>query len=650
MAKTTLKDLLFDTKTIGNKERTCLSILFSVIAVVVAGLVLYGAYYGGITALLLRSLFFSLVSASAMLFFALKYQQTWLRLGFYLFAVIALIPGPYLWHNYMDIIMRGAIAIPQDTWIFIGLICVVFLFVRMAVGWALIGLMTLALFYAYYGYLIPGKYGNGGFDISRLTSTLMLSTEGIYGIPMGVAVEYIFLFGLFGAILTKIGTGEVFVDLARGLTGRVQGGPGLSAALSSALLGSLNGSAVANVVTTGTFTIPLMKRVGYSAKLAGAIEAAASSAGQIMPPVMGAAAFLMAEIIGIPYSEVALAALIPALLYVLALMIAVRLEAGRLNLERDTEAGLKLLLRTLKKKSYLLLPLVVLIGLMVSGESPTQAAVMGILAGFFVSPWKAETRINIVDIIAACKETLVNILPIVAAVASAGVIIGVLNLTGLGLMLSGLIISLGNGHLWAVLLLTAGASFILGMGLPTSAAYLLLAVLVAPAMTQMGMAPLSAHMFIFYYGLVSAITPPVALAAYAASTISGADPTETAIESMRLGFVKLLVPFLFVTMPGILLIGSTSSIIAAIVIAALATSAMSIGFSGWLKNNLSWFIRGLYVIAAILIAWPQAATDFSPHIIGARLLGLALFVILLCKAAKGQSSHPHESQLEKSTA
>ena len=338
MAKTTLKDLLFDTKTVGNKERMCLSILFSVIAVAVAGLVLYGAYYGGITALLLRSLFFSLVSASAMLFFALKYQQTWLRLGFYLFAVIALIPGPYLWHNYMDIIMRGAIAIPQDTWIFIGLICVVFLFVRMAVGWALIGLMALAL----------------------LTSTLMLSTEGIYGIPMGVAVEYIFLFGLFGAILTKIGTGEVFVDLARGLTGRVQGGPGLSAALSSALLGSLNGSAVANVVTTGTFTIPLMKRVGYSAKLAGAIEAAASSAGQIMPPVMGAAAFLMAEIIGIPYSEVALAALIPALLYVLALMIAVRLEAGRLNLERDTEAGLKLLLRTLKKKSYLLLPLVAL--------------------------------------------------------------------------------------------------------------------------------------------------------------------------------------------------------------------------------------------------------------------------------------------------
>ncbi|WP_418138428.1 TRAP transporter permease [Marinomonas sp. RS-M-Aa-14] len=397
--------------------------------------------------------------------------------------------------------------------------------------------------------------------------------------------------------------------------------------------GSLNGSAVANVVTTGTFTIPLMKRVGYSAKLAGAIEAAASSAGQIMPPVMGAAAFLMAEMIGIPYAEVALAALVPALLYIFALMIAVRLEAGRLNLARDTGAGLQLLLTTLKTKSYLLLPLVVLIGLMVSGKSPTQAAVMGILAGLAVCPWKKETRINMFDLISACKETLTSTLPIVAAVAAAGVIIGVLNLTGMGLMLSGLIIELGDGNLWAVLLLTALASFVLGMGLPTSAAYLLLAVLVAPAMTQLGMEALSAHMFIFYFGLVSAITPPVALAAYAAATISGADANETAVESMRLGFVKLLVPFLFVTMPGVLLIGTMSSVVAAITFATLATASMSIGFSGWLREHLSWLTRLLYVVAAVLIAWPAAATDTSIAVLGARVIGIVLFAGLLFKAS-----------------
>jgi TRAP transporter 4TM/12TM fusion protein len=632
MWKTSLQSLLIQSALAGKREKTLVSLLFSAIAVGIAGLVLYGAYYGGITALLLRSSFFSLVAAAAMLLYALRYKNAIQRSTFYLLALIALIPGPYLWTHYIDIIMRGAMSIGMDLWVFITLIVVVFVFVRMAVGWALITLMSLAFLYAYFGYLIPGKYGHSGYDLSRLTSTLMLSTEGVYGVPMGVAVEYIFLFGLFGAILTKIGTGEVFVDIARGLTGRVQGGPGLSAALSSALLGSLNGSAVANVVTTGTFTIPLMKRVGYSAKLAGAIEAAASSAGQIMPPVMGAAAFLMAEMIGIPYAEVALAALVPALLYILALMISVRLEAGRLGLERDPEAGWKLLLATLKSKCYLLLPLVVLIALMVSGKSPTQAAVMGIIAGLFVCPWKKETRINLVDLIAACKDTLSSTLPIVAAVAAAGVIIGILNLTGMGLMLSGLIIELGDGNLWAVLLLTALASFVLGMGLPTSAAYLLLAVLVAPAMTQLGMATLSAHMFIFYFGLVSAITPPVALAAYAAATISGADPNETAVESMRLGFVKLLVPFLFVTMPGILLIGSTQSIIAAIIFATFATTSMSIGFSGWLRENLSWLLRSLYIIAAVLIAWPAAATDMSLTVIIARIIGFVVFVSLLVKA------------------
>lgn len=628
MEQTSLKSLLLTSDHLGRKEQLSVSFLFSILAIGIAGLVIYGAYYGGITALLLRSSFFSLVACSAMMLYGSRYKTPIVRVVFYALALVALIPGPYLWNSYIDIIMRGAMSIPTDTWVFLALAVIVFIFVRIAVGWALVVLMALAFLYAHFGYLIPGQYGHGGYDLNRLTSTLLLSTEGVYGVPMGVAVEYIFLFGLFGAILTKIGTGEVFVDIARGLTGRVQGGPGLSAALSSALLGSLNGSAVANVVTTGTFTIPLMKRVGYSPKLAGAIEAAASSAGQIMPPVMGAAAFLMAEMIGIPYAEVALAALVPALLYILALMISVRLEAGRLGLERDNEAGLRLLMETLKAKSYLLLPLIALVGLMIAGKSPTQAAVLGIVVGLFISPWKASTRINWVDLIQSCKETLLNTLPIVAAVASAGVVIGVLNLTGMGLMVSGLIIELGDGNLWGVLLLTALASFILGMGLPTSAAYLLLAVLVAPAMTQLGMETLSAHMFIFYFGLVSAITPPVALAAYAAATISGADANETAVESMRLGFVKLLVPFLFVTMPGVLLIGDSLSIIMAIFLATLATISMSIGFSGWLGAPLTMVQRGGFIVAALLIAWPEAAADFSTSVITLRVFGMGLLIVL----------------------
>lgn len=644
MKQTTFASLLLPSDYLGRKEQLVVSIVFSVLAVSIAGLVLYGAYYGGITALLLRSSFFSLVACAAMMFYAAKQRSSLVRGSFYLLSLIALIPGPYLWNTYIDIIMRGAMSVPDDIWVFLALVLVVFVFVKLAVGYTLVILMTTAFLYAHFGYLIPGQYGHGGYDLNRLTSTLLLSTEGVYGVPMGVAVEYIFLFGLFGAILTKIGTGEVFVDIARGLTGRVQGGPGLSAALSSALLGSLNGSAVANVVTTGTFTIPLMKRVGYSPKLAGAIEAAASSAGQIMPPVMGAAAFLMAEMIGIPYAEVALAALVPALLYILALMVSVRLEAGRLNLQPDTEAGWELLKATLKSKSYLLLPLFALVGLMIAGKSPTQAAVIGIVVGLAISPWKKATRVNWIDLIESCKETLTNTLPIVAAVASAGIVIGILNLTGMGLMVSGLIIEVGDGNLWSVLLLTALASFILGMGLPTSAAYLLLAVLVAPAMTQLGMETLSAHMFIFYFGLVSAITPPVALAAYAAATISGASANETAVESMRLGFVKLLVPFLFVTMPGILLIGDSLSIFIAITLASLATVSMSIGFSGWLGIPLTWAKRIGFVVAAVLIAWPEAASNFDTHIVVLRLTGLAVFIALsfvlspLCKRCKTQTA------------
>jgi len=264
--------------------------------------------------------------------------------------------------------------------------------------------------------------------------------------------------------------------------------------------------------------------------------------------------------------------------------------------------------------------------------------VVGILAGLLVSPWKPRTRINLVDLVASCTETLTATMPIVAAVASAGVIIGVLNLTGMGLMVSSLIIELGGGNLWAILLLTALASFILGMGLPTSAAYLLLAVLVAPAMTQLGMEPISAHMFIFYFGLVSAITPPVALAAYAAATISGARPNETAFESMRLGFVKLLVPFLFITMPGILLIGSALNVVLAITLATLATVSMSIGFSGWLWENLSPLVRALFVIAAVLIAWPETVSNTSALVLGARGLGLLMLATLCVRIFSTRSA------------
>ncbi|KRA47606.1 C4-dicarboxylate ABC transporter permease [Devosia sp. Root635] len=617
----------------SGRGATTVSLLYALLAVATTVLVIYGAFYGGITALLLRSMFYSLVSAAGLLAIGLSARSAPGRMVCYALAVVAIVPGPYLWHSYLDIITRGAMSNPLDNVMFVALCVVTFTLVRKHLGWALLLIASFALLYAWFGYLIPGKYGHGGYDLARLSSTLFLSTEGFFGVPMGVAVEYIFLFTLFGTLLMKTGTGEVFVDVARGLTGRIQGGPGLSAALSSTLFGTINGSAVANVVTTGTFTIPLMKRVGYSAKTAGAIEAAASSAGQILPPVMGAAAFLMAEIVGVPYSQIALAALVPGLLYVGALMIAIRLEAGRLNLERDVAGGLAFLGQTLKTRGYLLLPLIGMIALLFMGTTPTRAAVYCIALALVISPFRKETRPSLIDLVQVCRDTLASVMPIVAAVAAAGVVIGVLNLTGVGLMLSSLIVELGAGNVWAILLLTALASFVLGMGLPTSAAYLLLAVLVAPALTRLGMPAISSHMFIFYYGLVSAITPPVALAAYAAASISGADANETAVESIRLGFVKLLIPFLFVTMPGILMIGNGVQITLAIVLAGIAISAMTVCFSGWLGRTITWGERALIVLGSLLVVWPTPvdATDTLTLVargLGILLLGAVLFRVV----------------------
>lgn len=623
----------------GDKEATVVSLLYTLFAVGITGLVIYGAYYGGITALLLRSMFFSAVAAAGLAGAALQFPSPYKRLACYLLAAVALVPGPYLWHSYFDIVMRGSIATLTDEIIFVSLVVVALVLVRLTLGWALIILSVIALAYAYFGYLIPGKYGHGGYDIARLTSTLFLSTEGFFSIPMGVAVEYIFLFALLGTFLMKIGTGEVFVDIARGLTGRVQGGPGLSAALSSAMLGTINGSAVANVVTTGTFTIPLMKRVGYSPKLAGAIEAAASSAGQILPPIMGAAAFLMAEIIGVPYQQIALAALVPGLLYVLALMIAVRLEAGRLGLERETMGGWKYLGQTLLQRGYLLLPLVGLITLLANGMTPTRAAVYCLLFALVISPWRKQTRIGPIDLALVCRNTLIATLPIVAAVAAAGVVIGVLNLTGMGLMLSSLIVEVGGSNMWAILLLTALASFVLGMGLPTSAAYLLLAVLIAPALTRLGLPPIVAHMFIFYFGLVSAITPPVALAAYAAASIAGADANATAVESIRLGFVKLLVPFAFVTMPGLLMIGTGMEIALSIVLTAVATAGISIAFAGWFVRPLTALERIAITAGSFLAMWPTAVDATDSVTLTARILGLAA-VAAFAFRSMGSASQP----------
>ncbi|WP_319531844.1 TRAP transporter fused permease subunit [uncultured Cohaesibacter sp.] len=613
-------------------ERIIVALLIAAVALAASALVIHAAYFSSLTALLLRSMFFSLLAGAGLLMLAVKRKNVFIRLIFYALAIVALIPGPYLQQNYISIIRMGAIARETDIYLFVATVVVALVLARFYLGWTMVGLAVIALGYAMFGYLLPGEYGHAGYSLDRLTSNLFLRTEGLFSMPMGVAAEYILLFSLLGGLLLKSGLGKVFVDIAHALTGSVQGGPGLTAVVSSTMFSSINGSAVAGVVTTGTFTIPLMKRTGYRPKVAAAIEAAASSAGQIMPPVMGAAAFLMAEMTQIPYSTIAAAAAIPALLYVFALLVAVRLEAGKFNLERANPEDIPSIWTVLLKQGYMLLPLIALVGFLVYGFTPAKAAVLCILATLLLSPWRKETRISIAEIIEVCVVTVRNVMPIIAAVAVAGILIGVLTLTGLALQISSMILSWGGDSLLAVLILTMIASFILGMGMPTSAAYLLLAILVAPALVKFGLPILAGHMFIFYYGLLSAITPPVAIAAYAGASIAGSEPNETAIEAIRLGFVSVVAPFMFVYAPELLLIGSPLEIIIAVIGAFAAVFALGTSFAGWIGRPLSVIERLVLIVAGFALIAPFGAVQTDLASLGAKLVGAALVSFIIWKA------------------
>ena len=613
----------------GRREHRAVTIALAALSVLACVLVIWSAWFGDITALVLRATFFSLMAAAGLLVVAAARDRAWARFVLYGLAAAVLVPGPYLWVNYLKIVRSGGIADGLDMALFAVATLAALVLARFLIGWVMVALGVLALLYAFFGDLIPGTYGHAGYGLGRVTSNLFLRTEGLFGLPMGVAAQYILLFSLLGTLLLRTGLGQVFVDLAHAVTGRVQGGPALTAVVSSTMFSSINGSAVAGVVTTGTFTIPLMKRTGYRPKVAAAIEAAASSAGQIMPPVMGAAAFLMAELTRTPYATIAAAALIPALLYVFALLVAVREEAGKFDLGRSDPSEVPALRDVLMRRGHLLLPLVALIVFLAVGYTPSAAAVLCLGAALLVSVLSPATRIGPLGLVEVAVETVRNVLPVIAAVAVAGMLIGVLTLTGMALKLSSLILDLGAGSLLLTLLLTMVASFVLGLGMPTSAAYLLLAILIAPALVEFGLPVIAAHMFIFYYGLLSAITPPVALAAYAGASIAGADPNATAFESIRLGFVKIVAPFLFVYAPELLLIGTPTGIVLATLAAFAGIFAAGTAMTGWMIRHLGAASRGGFALVALLCAVALILPVGGAGSLLALAAGLALLALLI---------------------
>ena len=482
------------------------------------------------------------------------------------------------------------------------------------------------LLYCHFGQYFSGGLGHSGYSWKK-TISYMLGYEAVFGSPMNASATMVFLFMVFGAFLTFSGAGPFFIDLAMSLAGSKRGGPAKVAVISSALFGTVSGNSVANVVSTGAFTIPLMKSVGYKPKFAAAVEATASSGGQIMPPILGSAAFIMAELIGAPYSEIMLASIIPALLYFFTVFLMVDIEAAKNNLTGVAKEELpkrKYVLQNL----YMLLPLVVLtIVMTVLNQSAIRAASWGILSCIIVYIIK-NRKFSLKEILDAMADGAKSACGMICACGTAGIVVGVLNMTGAGIKFASFVVEVANGHLLVALILTMIASLILGMGLPTSASYIICAAVAAPALIDMGLTAIQAHMFVFYVACISAITPPVAMAAYAGATISGSKPMEVGFTACKLGICAFIVPFMFCYAPTLLWKGAAGDIIVTIITALIGATMLSYGlqrYAGCFSLPLGIIPACILIASALLMIIPGTVTDLI-GIAGACVVLIPLFL------------------------
>lgn len=504
-----------------------------------------------------RSLHVSMILALCFVMYPFGKKSDYKRISWLdgLFIVLSTGVVLYVWIDYLGVVERAGMPNTADFVAATLLVVLVLEAARRSAGWALPALSLIFIAYGLFGREIPGIFGHRGYTWMQLSNHFFANTEGIYGTSVSVAASYIFLFILFGAVMGKSGMGVFFNDLAMALAGHTRGGPAKVAVLSSGLLGSINGSAVANVVTTGAFTIPLMKKTGYSKDFAGAVEATSSVGGQLLPPVMGAAAFIMAEILSIPYSVIIVHAAIPALLYYLGIIIQVQLRAGKTNLVGLPRDHLPRVRNVMKDKGHLLIPIALLLYLLLfSGTTVVFSAVITITATIIVAAFKQSTRMSFRDICDAFAEGATQTVAVAIACACVGIIIGVISKTGFGLTMANTIITLGGKSLVVTLVFTMVTCMILGMGVPSIPAYIITATVAAPALAKLGIPTISAHLFAFYYAMFANLTPPVALAAFAAAGVSGGDPMRTGFAAVKLAIAGFIVPFMFVYSPQLMLI------------------------------------------------------------------------------------------------
>ncbi len=525
--------------------------------------------------------------------------------------LMLVVPTIYIFTVFDDWINRvGVVPTGWDFFFSVLFVVAVWEMARRTTGWPLAILTVVFILYGHFGNYLPGLFYHKGYAWDRM-ATYLFSLDGILGLPIQASAHYIFLFVLFGAFVDASGAGKFFVDFARCIAGRARGGPAKVSIISSALIGTASGSSVANVVVDGVFNIPLMKASGFRKDVAGAVEAMNSSGGQIVPPVMGAGAFLMAEILRIPYSQVCLAAIIPAALYFFSSYFMIDFYAAQTGLKGLKKEELPIFHKIMLEKGYLLIPLILLlVSLMVLMYSPYRSAMIGIISLIIASWIRKETRMGLMPIFRTLGNGARQAMEIIATCAAAGIIVGVLAQTGLGQKFAMIIFSYSKGILFIALIFTMLVAIVLGMGMPTTAAYAICASVLAPALVNdFNVPPIAAHLFIFYYACLSALTPPVALASFAAAAIANARPMEVGWQALRFAIAGFIIPFMFIYGPAMVLQGTGFEITTVIVTGLLGTMSLAAAVQGWLFRTVSLPVRGLLLVAALALIKPGWVTD-----------------------------------------
>jgi TRAP transporter 4TM/12TM fusion protein len=604
------------------REHTCWrQYITVVISVAFVLFQLYATLTGHITAQILRATHLAFIQLLAFLLFPASKKMRKDTLPWY-DVVLALIGAScwmYIVINFDTLVRRSGNNTVLD--VIIGIVGILILFesCRRIVGLPIMIIAGCFVFYAFAGKYLPGFMHHRGYSLQRVVCHLFYNTEGIMGTPIGACSTFIFLFILFGALLEKTGIGQFFIDVCNSIAGGASGGPAKVAVLSSALLGTVSGSSVSNTVGSGSFTIPMMKRLGYKGEFAGAVEASASTGGQLMPPIMGAAAFLMAESLGMPYITIVKAAIIPAVLYFTGIFITVHLEAKKMNLKGLPKDQLPKFLPLFLSRGYMLIPLLVIIYFLCTGKTAVFAALMGILScliiGFAVSlvdlAKGRRPTFNVKDMVDVMCAASRNIISVAIACGMAGIIIGIVTLTGLGLKMGAGLVTLAHGQLFLTLIFTMVASIILGMGAPTTANYLITSTITAGAIIQLNVLPLAAHMFAFYFGIIADVTPPVALAALAGAAIAKAKPMRTAVNATKLAIGAFIIPYMFVFNSQMLMIDANAlQLIYILITALIGMFGISVALEGYGFGFTSNIIeRILFAAGGLLCVIPEGTTD-----------------------------------------